>query len=323
MEQFRPHRSKSAAMTAPIVFVLVALTTTHLWAQQIGVARFNPELLKASIVIEVKRGEEYHPIGSGVLMMASNEYVYVVTANHVVPADGDVYFRIPDKDAKKPPHHHPHVASTNITHLGWVRSASDDLAMTQFIWTDEYDVKAVPLTTQTASFEDVSVGDDVYVVGCPSSVMQMPVPILNINLPIINAVRHGIVSAKMDDNRLLIDAFVFPGNSGGPVFWKPATGITTSGPLILTGPAIVSRPGSLIGIVLAYAPYDDVAVSQQTGQARSISAENSGLAVVVSASRIGELFRHQELFDSLVAQRMSPPSPPPALPVLPNGTKSK
>lgn len=155
-------------LIVPLAAVVVggsALSSTTLVAQQIGVAKLDPQLLKASVVIERRENGDYRPIGSGVLTSASNR-VYLITANHVVPADGDVYFRFPDKDTSKAFHHHSHFSSTNMTYLGWVRSEADDLALTQITYTGEYDIKAIPLT-ELAAFEDVSVGDDVFVIGCP------------------------------------------------------------------------------------------------------------------------------------------------------------
>lgn len=70
-----------------------------------------------------------------------------------------------------------------------------------------------------------------------------------------------------------IDALIFPGNSGGPVF---------------AGPELTSINGTqahtsayLIGVVRSYIPYVDVAVSQQTMRPRITFEENSGLAEVL------------------------------------------
>jgi hypothetical protein len=78
----------------------------------------------------------------------------------------------------------------------------------------------------------------------------------------------------------LIDAFVFPGNSGGPVV--SAVDITA-----ITGTK-AQNTAYLIGMVKGYVPYDDVAVSQQTGRPRMVSEENSGLAEVIPVDFINE-----------------------------------
>ena len=79
---------------------------------------------------------------------------------------------------------------------------------------------------------------------------------------------------------LLIDAPVFPGNSGGPVVIKPevfAVADTKSNTLAY-----------LIGMVSSYLPYQDIAISKQTGRPRITFEENSGLAVIVPTDVIHE-----------------------------------
>ena len=72
---------------------------------------------------------------------------------------------------------------------------------------------------------------------------------------------------------------MFPGNSGGPVITKPEDISYGGNP---------NTCALLIGMISLYLPYQEVAVSQQTGQPRIIFQENSGLAVVVPIDRIQE-----------------------------------
>lgn len=78
----------------------------------------------------------------------------------------------------------------------------------------------------------------------------------------------------------LIDAFVFPGNSGGPVVSAPNANV-------IQGTKAQDR-SYLIGVVRAYLPYTDIAVSQQTGQLRMLAQENSGLAEVIPIDYVNE-----------------------------------
>ena len=96
-------------------------------------------------------------------------------------------------------------------------------------------------------------------------------------------VRQGIVARIRDwyDSRsdtFLIDSFVYPGNSGGPVIAKP-----TMFSYVETRP----HP-KLIGMVSGYVPYRDSARSDQTGRVVSVSTENSGLAEVVPIDKVDE-----------------------------------
>jgi hypothetical protein len=117
--------------------------------------------------------------------------------------------------------------------------------------------------------DGVAEGDFVYILGFPMGIVS---PLKNVAI-----VRGGVIARVRDvldrvSDYYLVDASIFPGNSGGPVVAKPEM---TS----ITGTKSKKR-ASLVGIVKAYVPYRDVAISQQTGQTRVIFEENSGLALV-------------------------------------------
>lgn len=114
---------------------------------------------------------------------------------------------------------------------------------------------------------EASEGDPVFVMGFPMGIVSADRQHV--------FVRGGIISRIKDlfENRskdFVVDAFVFPGNSGGPVISKPES-------MSIQGTKS-SNQSSLIGIIKSYIPYSDIAVSQQTGKARIIFEENSGLS---------------------------------------------
>jgi S1-C subfamily serine protease len=130
------------------------------------------------------------------------------------------------------------------------------------------------LTHVKASEAGLSEGDGVFVLGFPMGNVGEERNYV--------VVRHGIIARIRDSlsgavNQFLIDATVFPGNSGGPVVTRPE--ITA-----ITGTKS-SNQASLVGVVAAYLPYHDVAVSQQTRRPRIVFEENSGLAAVVPIDR--------------------------------------
>jgi S1-C subfamily serine protease len=124
----------------------------------------------------------------------------------------------------------------------------------------------------------ISIGDGIFVLGFPmglSGTAQRSYVIA----------RHGSIARISDvldgaGNTFLIDSLVFPGNSGGPVVSAP--NVTA-----IEGTKSQDR-AYLIGVVRAYLPYTDIAFSQQTGQARMVSQENSGLAEVVPIDCVNE-----------------------------------
>ena len=139
------------------------------------------------------------------------------------------------------------------------------------------------LTANRSSLKqlDVSVGDGVFVLGFPA-------------LTLVGAPRNYVIARQgciarisdMLDNvsrEYLIDVLVFPGNSGSPVLLKPEfTSIQgTKG-----------QPNAhLIGIVRAYVPYREVAISPQTREPRVLFVQNSGLAEVLPTDYIDEAIK--------------------------------
>ncbi len=124
----------------------------------------------------------------------------------------------------------------------------------------------------------LAIGDDVFVLGFPMGISGTE----QRNYVIA---RRGSI-ARINDAletggiTFLIDAFVFPGNSGGPVVSVPNFNAIQG-----------TRPQDhayLIGMVRGYVPYQDVLVSKQTGEARMVSEENSGLAEVIPMDYINE-----------------------------------
>ena len=121
----------------------------------------------------------------------------------------------------------------------------------------------------------VSEGDGVFVLGFPMGIVA------NQTMNVI--ARSGSVARirdvlSMQESSILIDANIFPGNSGGPVILKPELAA-------IEGTKSINR-SALIGIVKSYVPYTDIAVSQQTGNPRVIFEENSGLALVETVDNI-------------------------------------
>ena len=134
--------------------------------------------------------------------------------------------------------------------------------------------------SQTSFCEDLQEmefreGDEVYTLGFPLGLAGR-----DRNYPIA---RQGIVARIQDwydgqSDDFLIDASIFPGNSGGPVLAKPT--------MYSYGQ---TRPhAKLIGVVSGYLTHADVALRDQTGRPILDSEENSGLATVVPIDKVRE-----------------------------------
>ncbi len=124
---------------------------------------------------------------------------------------------------------------------------------------------------------EVSEGDGVFVLGFPLGEAGEERNYAVVRQGIIARIQDWV---KGNAQTFLIDASIFPGNSGGPVLLKPEL---TS----IAGTKRNNRCG-LIGMVSAYLPYREFAISQQTGRPRMIFEENSGLGIVVPYNVIQE-----------------------------------
>jgi len=143
----------------------------------------------------------------------------------------------------------------------------------------------------------LAIGDNIFVLGFPMGISGTA----QRNYVIA---RHGNI-ARINDvldsggTTFLIDAFVFPGNSGGPVVSVPN--------LTAISGTKAQDHAYLIGMVQGYLPYKDILASEQTGEARMISEENSGLAEVIPVDYINETIK-----DAQAAQAAQPNSPAPS-----------
>jgi hypothetical protein len=126
----------------------------------------------------------------------------------------------------------------------------------------------------------VSEGDGVFVLGFPLGLAGEERNYVIVRQGILARVQHWL---RGNARTFLIDASIFPGNSGGPVLLKPES-------TAIQGTKS-NNQCSLIGMVSSYLTYQETAVSAQTGRPRMIFEENSGLAVVVPHDVILEVVK--------------------------------
>ena len=108
--------------------------------------------------------------------------------------------------------------------------------------------------------------------------------------------RKGAISKISKTEKITIDATCYPGNSGSPVFTAPSLFTITDQSISIGN---LSTP-QLVGILVEYIPYIDVAESKQTKRPRITFEENSGLSRVVKAKYLLEIQQQQDFKEQVV-----------------------
>jgi hypothetical protein len=236
-------------------------------------------VLRLECKVETDGKDDFRPIGSAVLT-TYEEFNILVTAKHLVRDGRDLTVSFTKKTGAIG--RRSVLEAKAITNTGWFEHPSADVAIIPFpVHRSEDDVLRIP-SEHWQCFDDVLVGSDVFVAGYPMGLSD-----LGAVLPLL---KTGIVSLKRSDRMLVLDADVFPGNSGGPVFSKPSAIDYSTGQVILGN----IQPARLVGIVSAYVTYRDMAISEQTRKPRIVFEENSGITLASPTDAIREIFSLNE-----------------------------
>ena len=227
-------------------------------------------------VVSIERqpaaGQELLPVGTGFVVASGRNHLILVTAKHVIhDRQGklftDLVYRLNQASGSS-----QLLKDADLIMAGggsWFVSPNQDVAVRFLPFVQGALVKAIPL--------DRFVEENQVEAGTPIAVLGFPMGLRSTDhaRPIA---RRGMV-ARAESTIVVADVLVFPGNSGGPALYVPA--FKTGG--ISFGGAEVVPHEMLVGVVVSFIPYSDVAVSLQTNRPRVVFEENSGLANLVPA----------------------------------------
>ena len=253
----------------------------------------NEDLLKTIVLFEIPNQKgELVPHGTGVLINYHGVFI-VVTCKHIV-------LNLQSKELYK-----GLVASINKTDgtvtrrsiesihkqfkCSWLFHKNEDVDLALSIMglnESEDDIKLIGQDL-LEDFNSIPLGEDIFFLGYPHG---LGVSKDNKLTPLV---RVGMVSLKTKDMKFLIDANVYPGSSGGPVFYRPTIASFEKANLTLGA----GRGFKLLGIVSDNLNYVEDAVSARTGLPRVSFQENAGLGVVQSTTLLKEMFDYKELVD--------------------------
>lgn len=260
-----------------------------------------PEWSKCIVMIEQLSQEEANqprrrlePIATGFIVRYQRLNVFI-TCRHCLVKQEDTYITTNSKKEQKViAKPLSDILETPNVSLCFHPNAKIDLVAMPFpVMPESDDILAVPSDLFEDS-ENFSEGDDIFFLGFPLGITTQG--------KIKPLVRSGIVSLKEEKNAFLIDANVFPGSSGSPVFLKPSV---IDWKTMTIGKV---RPPRLIGILSGCVTYSDEAVSRQTGRTRVTFEENAALAQAYSTTIIKEILDSTEFLQ--MRERLSPRSKP-------------
>lgn len=123
----------------------------------------------------------------------------------------------------------------------------------------------------------ISEGDGVFGLGFPMGIVGETRSYVIVRSGGIARVCDCLAGVTKD---FLLDASVFPGNSGGPVISRPEFNAIVG--------TSTQDAAHLIGVVRSYVPYRDTAISSQIGKTLVILRRNSGLTSVIPMGYVNE-----------------------------------
>lgn len=237
---------------------------------------FNQNWLNAIVSIEIDRGDGgQEPLGTGFFYETRRGNVVLVSSAHVLTPVAEELEAIRYVMHSESGELGVFAESTlQAAGLGtWFHATDRDLALRFFSWPVDFEGVYIP--------SSATIGQDLLQAGAPVLVLGFPLGLRDPEhgFPIV---RSGNVAQPSGDD-IVVDAFVFPGNSGGPVIYVPPIKVSGS----LESPYINQE--RLIGVVSSFIPYREQAVSQKTGRPRVIFEENTGLANVLPIAEVENL----------------------------------
>ena len=247
---------------------------------------FNQQWLKTVVSIEmINEKKEMKPIGTGFLVQSNNNHLLLVTAKHIVIDENNENNNINKSLLYRYNLHSGKsiiISDEDLMKSGagsWFLSESADIAIRFMYLLPESDFLKI---TQDLFLKDenVQAGTPALILGFPRGLRseKYATPIL----------RNAMVALKNPDHYIL-DGFIFPGNSGGPVVYMPPHQI---GAIKLNN---YEDKQMLLGIISSYISYIDTAISVQTKRPRVTFEENSGLCRVIPSSEIVKLINRNDV----------------------------
>ena len=261
------------------------------------IANWLPDdFLKTIVLFELPDGKGgFASHGTGVLLNYENVF-FLATCRHIVlKPDGSAYQNL-------------HATINKVdgtTNRKSIEAIHDQFSLKWFFHSNtQVDLALSPIAIEQGvedikvidegifeDFSNIPVGDDIFFLGYPLGLGIQNVPRLS---PLV---RVGVIALKNSDSTFLLDANVYPGSSGSPVFYKPVLAQNNNGSTNIG----TTRPLKFLGLVNSNISALEEAISKKTGRTRTIFEENAGLGTVQSATLLKEILEYKEV-QSIIPQ---------------------
>ena len=267
------------------VLAILALLLLSAHGAEERTSFFKLDWLDAVVSIEATdQTGKIQSIGTGFLVLSPSNHIMLVTAKHVViERNGKVRsglgYRLNSKENASIIISDQQASMS--TKSGWFFSEEADVACRFIVWDakrNQFKNLSMSLFLKTERLQPCA---PLYILGFPMGLRSE-----NHAIPIV---RQGIV-ARCDSNSILAEAFVFPGNSGGPVIYAPTFPVDQK---TLKSPVLQGQ--WIVGLVSESIAYVDHAISRQSMRTRVIFEDNSGLVNVVPANAVLKLLTREDV----------------------------
>lgn len=271
---------------------------------------FNKKHLKAVALIEKQTArDKFQPIATGFLVgfIAENNpdptkrkyRLFLLTNRHVFENFDQLWLRF-DKKETGGTERFP-IQLKDGQEIKWLahENVDVDLAMMAINYNvlNEENIDWIFINEEMMAFPEkyseigIELGDEVFLLGFPMGLSGKYQNYAIVREGTLARIDEEIIKAEKS---ILIDATVFPGNSGGPVLLKPELAC-------LNGTKAVNSI-YLIGVVSGYKPYKEPLYSHQSNppSVSAIAIENSGLAAVVPLNFA------KDIYDDFIKSRKKP-----------------
>lgn len=284
-------------MTNPLRIAIVALSilvySTSYSADIEPPGHYDPCVaagVKNSVVFLgqlVKDSPQFHATG---FIIKVDNILYLVTAKHVVwdserkeLNDAGLYAFFNDKKGNSVSRSIAEIKKKGRVDWVFSKDSAVDIAIIPFAFNPANDDLRIIPTELFEQSQRLSELQDVFFYSYQ--------PGLEVQGKIAPIARRGMISRINEDRTFYIDAFVFPGNSGSPVFVKPNAMSFIKGGGVGTGDV---QGCKFIGLAGEYLPYTDFAISSQTHHVRVAFEENAGLARIWSVEILQDIIKSED-----------------------------